>query len=60
MSSIYNISKKYLDDKMHYNKKKKMILTDFLFLLITGLVSIYPVNKLRMYWDRKRRYNKKK
>ena len=51
MSSKYNIIKKYLDDRRYYNKE--MILTDFLFLLITGLVSLYPINRLIKYRDRK-------
>ena len=52
MSSIYNISKKYLDDTRYYNKE--MILTDFLFLLVTGLVSLYPVSRLVKLRDRKK------
>ncbi len=31
-----------------------VIITDFLLLLITGLVSLYPINKLVKYRDRKK------
>ena len=58
MSSIYNITKKYLDDARYYNKE--MILTDFLFLLVTGLVSLYPVNRLLSIEIERRNYSKKK
>ena len=34
-----------------------MILTDLLFLLVTGLASIYPVNWLIRYWDKKKGRN---
>jgi hypothetical protein len=34
--------------------KIMMILTDFLFLLITGLVSLYPVSRIVKYRDRKK------
>lgn len=31
-----------------------MIVFDFLFLLITGLISLYPVSKLVKYRDRRK------
>lgn len=31
-----------------------MIITDFLFWLITGLLAIYPARRLVKYWDSRR------
>jgi hypothetical protein len=33
---------------------KNMIVLDFLFLLITGLLSLYPVSKLVKYRDKRK------
>jgi membrane protein CcdC involved in cytochrome C biogenesis len=35
-------------------EKNMMLLSDFLFLLIAGLVSLYPINKIVKYRDRKK------
>ena len=34
-----------------------MIVTDFLFWLITGLLAMYPARRLVKYWDNKRYFN---
>ena len=39
---------------MKYKDNKEMIASDLLILVITGLVSIYPVSRLIKYRDKKK------
>jgi hypothetical protein len=41
-------------ERVQRSEIKNMMMTDLLFLLITGLVSLYPVTRLVKYRDRKK------